>query len=101
MLLPCPVLAAAAMSRARCHSGAGCTPARSLSDGTSSLEPNNIVSPPEYCGLANFSMATGNDTHVAWGWSDANCDQKYTYMCKVSSECSRPPRNGAMQVPAG
>jgi hypothetical protein len=62
------------------------TPPRSLSDGTNSSEPNNIVNPPEYCGLANFTMASGNDTHIAWGWADESCDKKYTYMCKVSSE---------------
>ena len=61
-------------------------PPCSLSDGTNTSEPNDIVRSPERCGLANFSMASGNETHTAWGWADDNCNQKYTYMCKISSE---------------
>jgi hypothetical protein len=66
-----------------------CTLVRSLSDGTNVSEPNNVVNPPEYCGLANFTTANGNETHIAWGWADESCDKKYTYMCKVSSEWRR------------
>jgi hypothetical protein len=44
----------------------------------SSEEPNNL-SPPEFCAVANNSMAY--DT--AWGWADKNCEEKYIYICKM------------------
>jgi hypothetical protein len=52
-----------------------------LPDGTNSSEPNNLV-PPEFCVVANFSQAYGSLS----GWSDANCEEKHSFMCKVPGE---------------
>jgi hypothetical protein len=46
------------------------------------LEPNNAISPPEFCMVANWSQAYGSPRR--WGWSDVNCDLvKATFMCRV------------------
>ncbi len=55
----------------------------SLSQGeaVSVPEPNNMY-PPEYCGVANYSMA-GDDK--IWSWADTNCTPAaYPYICKVT-----------------
>jgi hypothetical protein len=46
-------------------------------------EPNNKY-PPEYCVVANYSMAEEG----LWGWADTNCTAaKYPFMCKTLREC--------------
>jgi hypothetical protein len=54
-----------------------------FADGGTSLEPNNLHM-PEFCAVANASMAYDN----VWGWADRNCDEKYIFVCKVYP---RPP----------
>jgi hypothetical protein len=54
-----------------------------LSDGTTSAEPNNLV-PPEFCVVANFSQAYNS----VWGWSDQNCDDKHMFVCKIPGEAA-------------
>jgi hypothetical protein len=42
--------------------------------------------PPELCGAANFSMMSMS---VA-GWADANCNNAFTFMCKIRAYDSYP-----------
>jgi hypothetical protein len=46
--------------------------------GQYAAEPNNLV-PPEFCSVANATQAYT----TAWGWSDQNCDDHYTSICKM------------------
>jgi hypothetical protein len=44
-------------------------------------EPNNLITPPEYCGGSNHSEAFGNPP--TWGWADWNCSARFPVMCKM------------------
>lgn len=59
---------------------------RSLSGGGSSLEPNNLVFPPENCAGGNFS----NSYTGASGWGDQNCDKQHPFICEMHG--ALPPR---------
>jgi hypothetical protein len=56
-----------------------------LGDGSIRNEPNN-VQPPEFCVTANWSQTYDS----VWGWSDQNCDEFHTFICKVAAS---PPPN--------
>jgi hypothetical protein len=49
-----------------------------LDDGSAVEEPNNLA-PPEFCAVANASMAFAS----AWGWSDRNCEERFVTICKI------------------
>ncbi len=49
------------------------------------VEPNNLVTPPEHCGGANASEAYGT-VPATWGWADWHCGAKWPVLCKL-----RPP----------
>ncbi len=51
-----------------------------LTNGTSLVEPNNAVSPPELCGVGNYSQVT----NVTWPWADASCELQLPFMCRVT-----------------
>jgi hypothetical protein len=53
-----------------------------LSDGQMVGEPNNMVAPPEACGVCNASQARQG----VWGWADANCEMSFTAMCRLLGE---------------
>jgi hypothetical protein len=48
-------------------------------------EPNNLIE-PEQCAVANFSQTVNK----AWGYADANCGQKFVFMCRNISEWQLP-----------
>jgi hypothetical protein len=45
------------------------------------LEPNNKLG-NEMCAVANATQ----EYSKAWGWSDTNCENKFTQMCMMLSE---------------
>lgn len=56
-------------------------------------EPNNQY-PPEYCVVANYSMASSDGL---WGWADTNCTAAmFPYICKLTRE--RPAVPGVVGV---
>ena len=44
-------------------------------------EPNNQFG-PEYCAVCNATQAYGG----AFGWADANCNQRFAQMCRIQGE---------------
>jgi hypothetical protein len=58
----------------------------SLANGVASLEPNNLVAPPEECAGGNFSNAYTR----ASGWGDANCNRAFPFICEMHREFPLP-----------
>jgi hypothetical protein len=48
-------------------------------------EPNNQLR-DENCAVANYSQKYQGGEMQAWGWSDAKCSTKATFICKVARE---------------
>jgi hypothetical protein len=73
------------------HWGSFATPEGNFS------EPNNL-SGQEFCGAANASQEFGS----AWGWMDANCNTRMTFMCRLNRECGPvAPARMPPQGPSG
>jgi hypothetical protein len=51
---------------------------------TSKPEPNNLDTPPEECGAADYlsRYVDANATEAGWGWADANCNEEYPLICR-------------------
>jgi hypothetical protein len=57
------------------------------------------VSPPEYCGVGNFSQTY----QAASGWADTNCDQIFVSICQIRRErpwAARWPSGAQAPLPA-
>lgn len=44
-------------------------------------EPNNLGG-SESCTVANKSQSTGSITLSACGWSDADCESRFAFLCR-------------------
>jgi hypothetical protein len=42
-------------------------------------------SPPELCGVNNFTEVYG--APPAWGWADTDCANEFISMCRIQSGC--------------
>ena len=72
------------------HWGSFATPEGNFS------EPNNL-SGQEFCAAANASQEFGS----AWGWMDANCNTRMTFMCRLNREPPQPAAPRALACEGG
>lgn len=47
-------------------------------------EPNNAVSPPELCAVANFTMTPASTLPYRAFWADTGCSETYVFMCRLA-----------------